>query len=53
MNNLQWVELADKFGQFAALARKYGFYLTELEHMEKSIIEMSPYKGLARKDGKK
>jgi len=56
MNSLQWAELADKFGQFAALARKYGFYLAELDNMERSLAEMHPYKNLLtkrRKEGTK
>ena len=46
MNNLQWMNLSRAFFDFACEARQYGFYLEELERMEKSICEMNPYKNL-------
>ena len=46
MNNLQWMNLSRAFFDFACEARQYGFYLEELERMEKSICEINPYKHL-------
>ena len=46
MNNLQWMNLSRAFFDFACEARQYGFYLDDLERMEKSICEMNPYKNL-------
>ena len=47
MNNLQWMNLSRAFFDFACEARQYGFYLDDLERMEKSIFEMNPYKNLS------
>ena len=40
---LQWHVLYDAFAVFAALARKYHFYEDEVNRMEASLFEMSPY----------
>jgi hypothetical protein len=47
MNNLQWMNLSRAFYDFFCEARQYGFYVEELEKMEKSIFEMNPYKHLS------
>lgn len=44
MNNLDWTMLAEKYYDFAAEARKHGFYVEELNRMEDSLYEMRPYK---------
>ena len=40
---LQWHVLYDAFAVFAALARQYHFYEDEINRMEASLFEMSPY----------
>lgn len=40
---LQWHILYDAFAVFAALARQYHFYEDEVNRMEASLFEMSPY----------
>ena len=47
MNNLQWMQFTMAFYDFACQALQYGFYVPELERMEKSICEMNPYKHLS------
>lgn len=44
---LQYVLFSEAFQKFAALARQYHFYDTEVARMEKSVLEMDPYQ---RKD---
>lgn len=41
---LQWHVLYDAFAVFAALARQYHFYDDEVNMMEASLFEMSPYR---------
>lgn len=41
---LQWHVLYDAFAVFAALARQYHFYDDEVNRMEASLFEMSPYR---------
>lgn len=40
---LQWHVLYDAFTVFVALARQYHFYEDEVDKMEASLFEMSPY----------
>lgn len=40
---LQWHILYDAFAAFAAMARQYHFYEEDVEKMEASLFEMSPY----------
>lgn len=42
MNSLQWIELHDAFQKFAAVARKFRFFLPTLEKMEEALYEMCP-----------
>lgn len=48
--SLQWHFLYEAFSAFAALARQYHFYEAEVDKMETSLFEMSPFK---RKDDAK
>ena len=41
--SLQWHVHYDAFAEFAALARQYHFYEDEVNKMEASLFEMSPY----------
>lgn len=43
MNALAWKELYDKFAAFAHEARQHGFYVAEIDKMESSIFDMSPF----------
>ncbi|WP_308546049.1 hypothetical protein, partial [uncultured Selenomonas sp.] len=40
---LEWHVLFRAFAEFAALARQHHFYEAEIEKMEASLLEMSPY----------
>lgn len=40
---LEWHLLFRAFAEFAALARQYHFYEDEVNKMEASLFEMSPY----------
>ena len=40
---LEWHLLFRAFAEFAALARQYHFYEEEVNKMEASLFEMSPY----------
>ena len=40
---LEWHLLFRAFAEFAALARQYLFYEDEVNKMEASLFEMSPY----------
>lgn len=40
---LEWHLLFRAFAEFAALARQYYFYEEEVNKMEASLFEMSPY----------
>jgi hypothetical protein len=40
---LEWHLLFRAFAVFAALARQYHFYEDEVNKMEASLFEMSPY----------
>lgn len=44
---LQYVLFVEAFQKFAALARQYHFYESDVAKMEMSLFEMSPYQ---RKD---
>lgn len=43
MTALEWHVLFRAFAEFAALARQHHFYEAEIEKMEASLLEMSPY----------
>lgn len=43
MNCLAWCELHSKFAAFATEARQHGFYLDEIQRMDQSLYEMSPF----------
>lgn len=45
--SLQWHLFYNVFEKFASMARQYHFYDDEINRMEASLFEMSPYK---RKD---
>lgn len=42
--SLQYVLFAEAFQKFAALARQYHFYEEEVARMERSMLDMDPYK---------
>jgi len=44
---LQYVLFVEAFQEFASLAKQYHFYDEEVARMEKSVLEMDPYR---RKD---
>lgn len=41
---LQYTLFAEAFWKFAALARQYHFYEEEVARMERSMLDMDPYK---------
>ena len=47
---LQYALFAEVFWKFASMARQYHFYDDEINRMEASLFEMSPYQ---RKDDTK
>lgn len=50
MTGLGWSMLYSAFAKFAYAARRYRFYLKELDEMEESLFEMCPYPRRYRKE---
>ena len=48
--SLQSILFSEAFQKFAALARQYHFYEEEVARMERSMLDMDPYR---RKDDAK
>lgn len=43
LKSLEWFDLMMAFYPFKREAEKHGFYMEELEGMEKSLMEMRPF----------
>jgi len=41
---LQYALFAEAFWKFASMARQYHFYEEEVANMERSMLDMDPYK---------
>lgn len=52
MNGLAWTELYNKFVAFAYVARRQGFYVSQIQEMEHSLFEMCPFPRNYRSDTK-
>lgn len=50
MDGREWIDLQRTFFDFKAEASKHDFYTQDIERMEKSIWEMSPFKKIMTKE---